>query len=303
MGFFYQAIKRATGQPVEEASENEAATSPAFETVPLAAAASASALGHTMAQPLDGAASAKPRSSAISRQLLRLQNPIEMLVAFLSPPVIDENIIAMEQCRVVRTRLLEVVRARKVKTLLVTSAIPAEGKTVLSVNLAVALSQLEGVRVLLVDADLRKPTIAQFLKMNAEKGLSTFLQGTCEFDEICWQITPSLDVCPTLTMAQDTAEALHGSKMQTFLKLATDSHDIVILDAAPLLPVADTQVLAPLLDGAILAVRANQTPGDMVEQAAAILGPKLIGTILNGAKRPAQNRYYTNYVGQRRKSK
>jgi capsular exopolysaccharide synthesis family protein len=223
-----------------------------------------------------------------------------MLVAFLSPPVIDENIIAMEQCRVVRTRLLEVIRTRKVKTLLVTSAIPSEGKTVLSVNLAFALSQLEGVRVLLVDADLRKPTIAQFLKMNAEKGLSTFLQGKCEFDEICWQITPSLDVCPTLTMAQDTAEALHGSRMQAFLKLATDSHDIVIIDAAPLLPVADTQVLAPLLDGAVLAVRANQTPGEMVEQAAAILGPKMIGTILNGAKRPAQNRYYTNYVGKSR---
>jgi Mrp family chromosome partitioning ATPase len=164
MGFFYQAIKRATGQPVEEAAENQAAmTSSVIEPVQLAAAASAAAPAHTSASP------AKTRASSIARQLLRLQNPIEMLVAFLSPPVIDENIIAMEQCRVVRTRLLEVMRARKVKTLLVTSAIPSEGKTVLSVNLAFALSQLEGARVLLVDADLRKPTIAQFLKMNAER--------------------------------------------------------------------------------------------------------------------------------------
>jgi len=301
MGFFYQAIKRATGQPVEEAAEAEAATSSVVEVAPLAAAASATALGVATVQPLDVTAPAKTRASSIARQLLRLQNPIEMLVAFLSPPVIDENIIAMEQCRVVRTRLLEVIRARKIKTLLVTSAVPSEGKTVLSVNLAFALSQLEGVRVLLVDADLRKPTVAQFLKMNAEKGLSTFLQGKCEFDEICWQISQSLDVCPTLIMAQDTSEALHGSRMQAFLKLATESHDIVILDAAPLLPVADTQVLAPLLDGALLAVRAHQTPGEMVQQAAGILGPKLIGTILNGAKRPAQNRYYTNYVGKSRK--
>src|SRR4051794_29036079 len=113
MGFFYQAIKRATGQPVEDAAETEATTSSATEPVQLAAAAVASVAGETAAQPFDAISPAKTRS-AVARQLLRLQNPIEMLVAFLSPPVIDENIIAMEQCRVVRTRLLEVIRARKV---------------------------------------------------------------------------------------------------------------------------------------------------------------------------------------------
>jgi capsular exopolysaccharide synthesis family protein len=234
----------------------------------------------------------------VIKQRFSLPNSIEKLVAFLTPPVLDPNIIAMEQCRVVRTRLWEVLRARKVKSLLITSAVPSEGKTVLSINMAFALSQLEGVRVLLVDADLRKPSVAEFLHMEIHQGLGTYLQGGCEFEDICWQISPTLSVCPTLAMAQDSAESLHGSRMQTFLKLAGQAFDIVLLDAAPLLPVADTQVLAPLLDGAVLAIRAHSTPAELVKQSADLLGSKLLGTILNGARRPPQNRYYTNYVGK-----
>jgi len=111
-------------------------------------------------------------------------------------------------------------------------------------------------------------------------------------------VNSNLVVCPTLAMNEGTAEAIHSSRMQQFLRQATATFDVVVLDAAPLLPVADTQVLAPLLDVAILVVRAHQTPGEMVKQSADILGSKLVGTILNGGKRPAQNRYYTNYLGK-----
>lgn len=292
MGFFYQAIKRATGQPVEEVEAPSQVSSPPKPAVHETQAAVAHAL-ESASLPISVSLPHAPGKRSFS-----LKTPIEKLVAFLTPPVLDPNIIAMEQCRVLRTRVWEVVRARKVKTLLITSAIPEEGKTVLSVNLAFALSQLEGVRVLLVDADLRKPSVANFLKMGPVRGLDAYLQDGAPFEEVSWKINSNLDIVPTSSLTDDSAELLHGSRMQSFLKEASQNYDIVMIDAAPLIPVADTQVLAPLLDGAILAVRAHATPAELVKQSADMLGSKLLGTILNGAKRPAQSRYYTGYLNK-----
>jgi capsular exopolysaccharide synthesis family protein len=200
-----------------------------------------------------------------------------------------------------RTRVWEVMRARKAKSLLITSAVPEEGKTVMSVNMAFALSQLENLKVLLIDADLRKPSVAAFLKMQPTRGLNDYLEGNAEFEDVCWQVNSNLAVIPTLAMSDGTAEAIHSNRMMQLLKHAASTFDVVLLDAAPLLPVADTQVLAPLIDAAILVVRAHQTPGDLVKQSSDILGSKLVGSILNGGKRPSQNRYYTNYLGKNAK--
>ena len=289
MGFFYQAIKRATGQPVEEEPKAEASS---FVEAPLPPSAAAVAVAEAPAISIPTHVVDAPKQS------FTLKGQIEKLVAFLSPPVLDANIIAMEQCRVLRTRVWEVVRARKVKTLLVTSAIPEEGKTVLAVNLAFALAQLENVRVLLVDADLRKPSIGSFLKMTPAKGLNTYLRDGATFPEVCWKVNSNLDIVPSLPLMEESAELLHSSRMQMFLQEAAKNYDIVIVDAAPLIPVADTQVLAPLLDGAVLACRAHSTPAELVKQSADMLGSKLLGTILNGAKRPPQSRYYTGYLGK-----
>ncbi len=294
MGFFYQAIKRAAGQPVEEGQPQEQTR----EAAPAGATADSSVAVATRPEPAVAIPPIPARVVDIPKQVFTMRGQIEKLVAFLTPPVLDANIIAMEQCRVLRTRVWEVIRARKVKTLLVTSAIPEEGKTVLAVNLAFALAQLENVRVLLVDADLRKPSVGNFLKMNPPKGLNTYLRDGASFHEVCWKVNSNLDVVPSLPLMEESAELLHGSRMQAFLQEATKLYDIVVVDAAPLIPVADTQVLAPLLDGAVLACRAHSTPAELVKQSADMLGSKLLGTILNGAKRPPQSRYYTGYLGQ-----
>ena len=294
MGFFYQAIKRATGQPVEETKPEPAATAPKREASSAPVHHAASTAVAVEAPP----AAIATRVVETPKQTFTLRGQIEKLVAFLTPPVLDPNIVAMEQCRVLRTRVWEVMRARKVKTMLVTSAIPEEGKTVLAVNLAFALAQLEGVRVLLVDGDLRKPSVANFLKMTPPKGLNNYLRDEATFDDVCWRVNSNLDVVPSLPMMENSAELLHSSRMQTFLQEATRSHEVVLMDAAPLLPVADTQVLAPLLDGALLAARAHSTPAELIKQAADMLGSKLLGTILNGSSRPQQSRYYTGYLGK-----
>ncbi|MEO6119208.1 MAG: hypothetical protein ABIP12_00855, partial [Terriglobales bacterium] len=129
MGFFYQAIKRATGQPVEEAR-------PETARVKEEPAATASAVAVAAAPAVEPASVAIPtRVVDVPKQIFPLKGQIEKLVAFLTPPVLDPNIIAMEQCRVLRTRVWEVIRARKVKTLLVTSAIPEEGKAAKAIAL------------------------------------------------------------------------------------------------------------------------------------------------------------------------
>lgn len=294
MGFFYQAIKRATGQPVEEPQPKPAA--PPAPAKPVAAAeAGATAVAVATEAP---AVHVPTHVSSAPKQAFTIKGQIEKLVAFLTPPVLDPNIIAMEQCRVLRTRLWEVVRARKVKSLLVTSAIPEEGKTVLAVNLAFSLAQLEGVRVLLVDADLRKPSVGNFLKMSPPKGLNNYLRDGASLAEVSWKFNSNLDIVPALPVTDDPAELLNGIRMKNFLEEAARNYEIIVVDAAPLIPVADTQGLAPLLDGAILAARAHSTPAELVKQSADMLGSKLLGTILNGAKRPPQSRYYTGYLGK-----
>src|SRR2546429_355844 len=123
MGFFYQALKKATGVPAGVQDEPSSVTE-SLTSLEIAENGSASAVSH----------------ETRSHRRFDLKHPLESLVAFLSPPVEEENIVAMEQCRVLRTRIWEILRTKNMKSLLLTSAMPAEGKTILSVNLAVALS-------------------------------------------------------------------------------------------------------------------------------------------------------------------
>jgi protein-tyrosine kinase len=232
---------------------------------------------------------------------------MESLVAFLSPPVEEENVIAMEQCRVLRARIWETMRHKQMKSLLVTSAMPAEGKTLLSVNLAFALSQIENVRVLLVDADLRRPGLARFLGMMPDKGLNTFLKGGETFDDVCWTLNETLDFVPTQPVEEDSAELLHSRQMIEFLRQANQRYDVVLLDAPPMFPIVDAQVLAPLVDAAVMVVRAGQTSFELSRQGADLLKGKLIGSILNGAEIGKRTKYYggyyTRYGSQAKKKK
>ncbi len=286
MGFFYQALKKAAGVPTSPNEELVEREQPTFEE-----------------DLRDKTAAATP--TVKPHRKLSLKFPLESLVAFLSPPVEDENVIAMEQCRVLRARIWETMRHKQFKSLLVTSAMPAEGKTLLSVNLAFALSQIENVRVLLVDADLRRPGLARFLGMMPDKGLNNFLKGDESFDDVCWTLNDSLDFVPTQPVEEDAAELLHGQRMVEFLREAKQRYDLILMDAPPLFPIVDAQVVAPLVDAAVMVVRAGQTSFDLSRQGADILKGKLIGSILNGAdvgrKTAYYGGYYTRYGSQAKK--
>ncbi|MCU1286122.1 MAG: cps4B [Acidobacteriales bacterium] len=276
MGFFYQALKKESG--IEPDVTEESRMDRQDATVATATVTREEARG--------------------SKQKFEVKFPLESLVAFLTPPVVDENIVAMEHCRILRTRIREIMQSKGMRTLLMTSAIAAEGKTLMSVNLAYAMSHIENTKVLLVDADMRRPNVAPFLKMKPERGLSSYLQKKHDFDDVCWELTPSLDVVPTLEVDENSAELLHSQRMLDFLRIAGERYGVILLDGPPLFPIVDAQVLAPLVDGAILVVRANKTPYDLSRQAADMLKSKFIGSVLNGADHASKSGGYGGYYGR-----
>jgi protein-tyrosine kinase len=296
MDFFYQAIKRAAGLAEAEV-EPSLRPSKGINSVSVAPAPAS----HRRA---DAVAMLSPERSNAAITKVEVKHPIDHLVAFLSPPIIDVNVAAMEQCRIIRTRLREIVQAKEIRSLMVTSAIQGEGKTTIATNLAFALSQIQNMKILLVDADFRRPYIANFLKITGHRGLDQLLLGKASFENICLKITPSLDVITTASLTEDSAELLHGERMKTFLSEASSRYSLVLLDSPPLFPIVDAQVLAQLVHAAVLVIKAGTTPFDLARQGADLLKPKLIGSILNGVERlPATGYYaqYGNYGGMTKK--
>jgi len=210
----------------------------------------------------------------------------------------SDNAFAMEQLKIVRTRLRELMRVRTMRTLMVTSAVQGEGKTMVAANLAFSMSQLEGLKVLLVDADLRKAHLASFLNMNPQLGLSTYLMNGKGLADVRLQINENLAVVPTLTLQEGATELLNCRRMRDFLHEAMRHYDLIVVDAPPVVPIADAQVLTSMVDGALLVVRAGTCPFDLACSAVELLQPKIVGVILNGVARLPNSGYYYSYYGK-----
>ncbi len=173
-----------------------------------------------------------------------------------------------------------------VRTLLVTSAAPGEGKSVTSANLAVAFAQA-GSRVLLVDADLRKPGLHGLFGLPNEQGLTTMLRGDTVEPEVLSQPTEqaNLHVLATGPLPPNPAELLGSQRMQAVLELLRKSADLVIFDSPPLQAVTDSAVLSAFVDGTLLVVRAGHSRRAPVQKARETLaraGANVLGVVLNG---------------------
>jgi non-specific protein-tyrosine kinase len=172
-----------------------------------------------------------------------------------------------------------------VQTILVTSAAPGEGKSITSANLAVVFAQA-GRRVLLVDADLRWPSIHRYFDLPNTQGLTTLLRGESESVEAIAQPTeqPNLRVLLTGPLPPNPAEQLGSHRMQTVLTMLRQSADIVIFDSPPLLAVADAAVLSAFADGTLLVIDAAHSRRRQVVLASTALaraGANTLGVVLN----------------------
>jgi capsular exopolysaccharide synthesis family protein len=200
---------------------------------------------------------------------------------------IDSQSPRAEAFRQLRTNLQFVDVDRATRAVVLTSALAEEGKTTTSCNLAITLAQA-GVRTVLVEADLRRPRLSEYLGIERAVGLTTVLTGVASLDDALqpWGRTGAMWVLPSGSLPPNPSEILGSHQMQELLKALDERADVVILDAPPLLPVTDAAVLARVADGAVLVVRVGKTKREQVTRAIEALtsvDARLLGTVINRA--------------------
>ena len=208
----------------------------------------------------------------------------------------DDSKRGTEEFRTLRSRLYHMREKMPLKKLLVTSALPKEGKSFTSSNLAQVLVRQHGRRVLLIDADLRGPRLHLMLGTTAGPGLSEYLQGkNDEFSIMQRGPLENLFFIPSGTGIEDPAELVGNGKLKTFLQRVEPLFDWIIVDSPPAIPVSDASVLAKSCDGVLMVVRSNSTPCDVARKAREEFPDQsLIGVVLNGTSDDAASyaRYY-----------
>jgi succinoglycan biosynthesis transport protein ExoP len=218
-------------------------------------------------------------------------SPILGVVAYdqevSSHPVIlrDQPLAApSEAVRRLRTNLQFIDIGHRSKSIVISSSIPGEGKSTIAINLAVSLADA-GARVILVDADLRRPSIAEYLGIEGGVGLTTVLIGRAEVEDVVQPFgKTSLDLLPSGQIPPNPSELLGSVAMADLLERLSGSYDMVLLDSPPLLPVTDGVVLSNLAGGALVVVGVDRIHRPQLQQSLESLetaGAHLFGIVMN----------------------
>lgn len=184
------------------------------------------------------------------------------------------------------------------KTIVVTSSEPGEGKSTTSGNLALVLAQGES-NVLLIDCDMRKPTIHKKFAISNTSGLSDLLQckSKMNLEKISYKYNNNLTIITSGKIPPNPSEMLASKAMSNFLEEMKSKFDYIILDTPPIHAVTDSQILARKVDGVLLVVRANKTKKDLVNNSINSIKnikANFIGVVLNGVD-SSDNKYYQYY--------
>jgi len=212
----------------------------------------------------------------------------------------NENAKGTEEYRTLRSRLYLLREKMPLKTLLITSALPKEGKSFTASNLAQVLVRQHGRRVLLIDADLRGPHLHLMLGTSMQPGLSDYLHGAAdEFGVMQRGPIENLFFVPCGSEVSDPAGAVGNGRLKILLQRVEPLFDWIIVDSPPAIPVSDASVLAKACDGVVMVVRSNATPSDMARKARMEFPEQsLVGVVLNGISDevvPYARYYYEAY--------
>ena len=218
----------------------------------------------------------------------------------------DPTSAIAEQYRILRANLQSLRMRPGSKVIVVTSAVNSEGKSVTAVNLALTLARQETLKVALVDADMRKSSVPRWLGLNHRlQGLSTALRQGGELDGSLVQLaSPRLAVLPAGPRPEHPVDLLESVAMRRLIASLRTQFDYIIVDAPPLLPVADPGILAGQADGVLLVVRAGRTQRRVVQEALERLKKvkaTVLGSVLTHVEyyAPGAYRYYRYYREQK----
>lgn len=219
-----------------------------------------------------------------------------------SPLALDPGDLVMEQYRVLRSKLLRLGEQRPLRTLVITSAVPGEGKTTTAVHLASALAQAIGRKTVLIDCDLRRPRLHKLYGRPASPGLTDVLAGRATLDDALQPLEPErLWLVPSGRPARNPSELIGSDAMADCLARLSARYGTVLLDAPPVLPLADPFVLGGIVDGFVFVIRAGQTPREVVAMALENLPrERVVGIVMNDVDigRSFYQRYvYRQYAG------
>lgn len=225
-------------------------------------------------------------------------------VSQIDPRVIsyfDPGSLAAEQFRSIRTALAA-MGDQPAKTLVITSAARGEGKTTITANLGVVLAGDLHQRVLVIDGDLRKPSLARLLGVPSQPGLTEVLQGHVggSFEEIEQEvIRPTeierLDILPSGSSTFNPTELLGSKNMRDLLDMLKTHYSQILIDSPPIVAVTDANVIGSLVDGTFVVVQAGKTRREVVNRALSLLASgrnKVLGCILNGIEYHIPNYIY-----------
>ena len=213
-------------------------------------------------------------------------------------PTLADNGEAVEQFRSLRSRIQQARYEAPLKTILVTSGLPAEGKTFVAANLAISLARNSANRILLIDGDLRRPTIHKLLGAPNTPGLSEYLAGAAELNDIMQRdrslktaeaasarSISNLTFIPAGKCGNNSSELVANHRIEKLVAALSPHFDWILIDSPPVLTVSDAVELAHAADAVLLVARAANTPFDVAQRAqAAFSNSRILGFVLNAVK-------------------
>jgi capsular exopolysaccharide synthesis family protein len=221
------------------------------------------------------------------------------LVSLVAPAAFES-----EQYRALRHTIEQLHKSRELRIVAVSSPGVGDGKTMTAINLAGALAQAPDARVLLVDADLRRPSVDKLLALGSSQGpglVNLILDSTLTLERVARPRPPfNLSVIPAGQAPPSPYEILKSPRLGEILEEARRRYDYVVLDAPPLCPVQDCRVIAHWVDGFLLVVAAHHTPRRLVGEALSVVDrAKILGIVFNGDDQPPSSFYgYYGYYGK-----
>lgn len=203
-----------------------------------------------------------------------------------------------EAYKTLRTNVRFFLRSKGCKRISITSASAGEGKSITLLNLAISMAE-DGQKVLLIDADMRRPALARLLVEKAAPGLSNVLAGLVGIDEaVRKDLYPNLDVLFSGDVPPNPSELLGSDKMREIIQSMSEHYDYILVDTPPINLVSDASIVTHLLDGVLLLVRQGHSKKENVKRAVENLeltGIKPLGFVLNGVNLNAGKRYGYGY--------